>query len=232
LTEHHEVVDHAKWIEARKKLLVEEKDFTRLRDELSQKRRDLPWEAVEKEYVFEGPKGKQTLAELFDGRSQLIVYHFMFDPDADEGCPHCSFWADSFNPVIVHLNALDVTMIAVSRAPLPKIAAYQERMGWGFHWVSSFESDFNFDYGVSFPAEQIETGVMYNYTRQPTPEREMQGTSVFCMGGDGRPFHTYSTYSRGIDILNTAYNYLDYVPKGRAEEGKAPQWWVRRHDEY
>src|SRR5437660_111646 len=152
----HEVVAGDKWLEARKKLLAKEKEFTRLRDQLSQQRRDLPWEAVEKEYLFEGPNGKQNLSELFDERSQLIVYHFMFAPDWDAGCPHCSHWADNFNAIIVHLNQRDVTMIAVSRAPYARLAAYEKRMGWGFKWVSSLGSDFNFDYRVSFTPQELE----------------------------------------------------------------------------
>ena len=232
MPEHHHVVAHDEWIKARTQLLVKEKEFTRLRDELSRQRRDLPWEPVEKEYVFEGSTGEQTLPDLFDGRSQLIVYHFMFAPDWEEGCPHCSFWADNFEPIIVHLNALDVTMVAVSRAPFAKIAAYKERMGWSFQWLSAFETDFNYDYGVSFTPEQIETGGVYNYAVEPTPEADREGVSVFYRDGEGRLFHTYSAYARGIDIVNTAYNYLDLVPKGRDEEGREPQYWVRRHDEY
>jgi predicted dithiol-disulfide oxidoreductase (DUF899 family) len=233
LTEHHAVVAHDEWIEARTQLLAEEKEFTRLRDELTRKRRELPWELVDKEYLFEGPDGKHALAELFDGRSQLIVYHFMFDPEWDEGCPHCSFWADNFNPIMAHLNALDVTMVAVSRAPLAKLVAYRQRMGWSFHWVSSLDNDFNLDYGVSFPsAEVMETEVFYNYKHQKTPALEREGISVFAMDERKRVFHTYSAYARGIDLVNAAYNYLDCVPKGRQEDGRDPQWWVRRHDEY
>src|ERR1700719_176552 len=155
MQENHKVVSSDEWIEARKQLLIKEKEFTRLRAELSQQRRDLPWEAVNKEYVFEGPNGKQTLPELFDGRSQLIVYHFMFDPSWDAGCAHCSFWADNFNGIVVHLKHRDVTMIAVSRAPHSKLAAYEQRMGWNFKWVSSHDTDFNFDYHVSFTPEEL-----------------------------------------------------------------------------
>jgi predicted dithiol-disulfide oxidoreductase (DUF899 family) len=216
-------------VKARTELLVKEKKFTRLRDELSAQRRELPWEPVDKEYVFEEAGGKRTLAEVFDGRSQLIVYHFMFDPDWDEGCPHCSFWADNFDPIIVHLKPVDVTMVAISRAPFTKIAAYKERMGWSFRWLSSFETDFNYDFGVSF---QPETNVFYNYKYQPTPEQEREGLSVFYRDEEGHIFHTYSAYARGIDLVNTAYNYLDLVPKGRTEEGRHPQYWIRRHDEY
>ncbi len=163
----HEVVTSDRWIEARKALLAKEKEFTRLRDELSRQRRDLPWEAVSKNYVFDGPDGKQSLPEVFDGRSQLIVYHFMFGPDWDAGCPHCSRWADNFNGIIVHLNQRDVTMIAVSRAPYEKLAAYRKRMGWSFKWLSSFGSDFNFDYHVSFtPEEAAAKKAFYNFTMQ------------------------------------------------------------------
>jgi predicted dithiol-disulfide oxidoreductase (DUF899 family) len=226
----HAVVAHDAWIAARKELLAKEKEFTQLRDELSRQRRELPWERVEKEYVFDGSSGKQTLAELFDGRSQLVVYHFMFPPEWDEGCLHCSFWADNFDPNVVHLKARDVTMIAVSRAPYPKLAAYRQRMGWSFHWVSSFENDFNADFGVTFAPEE-KGRPLYNFGTLSPGFGEREGVSVFYRD-DGDVFHTYSTYARGIDLLNTAYNYLDLVPKGRDEEGRQPQFWVRRHDEY
>jgi predicted dithiol-disulfide oxidoreductase (DUF899 family) len=232
LKEQHKVLTHDEWIEARSAFLIKEKDFTRQRDELSRERRELPWEAVTKEYVFDGPRGKQTLSELFDGQSQLIVYHFMFDPAWDEGCPHCSFWADNFDPNVVHLNARDVTMIAVSRAPFAKLDSYKQRMGWSFSWVSSFDSDFNFDFGVSFAPEQTSTGGFYNYEMQRAPEPEREGMSVFYKDADGGVFHTYSAYARGIDMFNTAYHYLDCVPNGRDEEGREVQYWVRRHNEY
>jgi predicted dithiol-disulfide oxidoreductase (DUF899 family) len=231
LTENHQVVEHDEWLAARVALLAKEKEFTRLRDELSRHRRELPWERVAKQYVFDGPGGEQTLSELFDGRSQLVVYHFMFEPEADEGCPHCSFWADNFDPNVVHLSARDATMIAVSRAPFAKLAAYRERMGWSFHWVSSFESDFNEDYGVSFPPERRADAV-YNFGTQSPGLADREGVSVFAKDGSGSVFHTYSAYARGIDLLNTAYNYLDLVPKGRDEEGRPNQFWVRRHDDY
>jgi predicted dithiol-disulfide oxidoreductase (DUF899 family) len=230
----NKIVSEVEWVKARKALLKKEKKFTALRDQLSQQQRDLPWVAVNKEYIFEGKSGKQTLSELFDGRSQLIIYHFMFDPSWDEGCPHCSFWADSFNGIIVHLNHRDVTMIAVSRAPYSKLAAYQKRMGWNFKWVSSYDTDFNFDYHVSFTQEELaKNEAYYNYVEQASPSPELQGVSIFFRDAQGRVFHTYSTYSRGIDVLNPAYNYLDLVPKGRDEAGHDfPQFWVRRHDEY
>ena len=232
--ESHKVVSSDEWIEARKRLLAKEKEFTRLRDQISQQRRDLPWEAVDKKYVFEGPNGKQTLPELFDGRSQLIVYHFMFGPGWEAGCPNCSFWADNFDGMTVHLNQRDVTMLAVSRAPYSELAAYKNRMGWSFKWVSSSGTDFNFDYHVSFtPEEMAKNAVFYNYTTQEPGASEREGVSVFYKNAAGRVFHTYSAYARGIDILNAAYNYLDLAPKGRDEAGHDfAQFWVRRHDEY
>ena len=228
----HPVVSHEEWLSARTALLAKEKEFTRLRDELTRQRRELPWEAVNKEYVFDGPAGKQTLSELFDGRSQLIVYHFMFAPAWEAGCPHCSHWADNFNGIIVHLNQRDVTMIAVSRAPYSKLAAYRNRMGWNFKWVSSGETGFNFDYHVSFTQDELaRKEAFYNFTTQAPRNSEREGASVFYKDPAGRVFHTYSTYARGIDMLNVDYHYLDLVPKGRDEAGRGP-FWVRRHDEY
>ncbi|MBI3796933.1 MAG: DUF899 domain-containing protein [Deltaproteobacteria bacterium] len=190
--QNHKVVSREEWLVARKEHLVKEKEFTRLRDQLSQQRRELPWVKVEKEYIFDGPNGKQTLLELFDGRSQLIVYHFMFGPSWEEGCPHCSFWADNFNGIPVHLNQRDVTLIAVSHAPLSKLAAYQKRMGWTFKWVSSSETDFNYDYQVSFTPEEMEKGEMYyNYEVSKVPREESVGISVFCKDKAGNIFHSY-----------------------------------------
>jgi len=226
------VLTHDEWLAERKAFLAKEKEFTRLRDELSRQRRELAWERVEKEYVFEGSAGRQTMPELFDGRSQLVVYHFMFDPSWDAGCPSCSFWADNFDPNVVHLKARDVTMVAASRAPYAKLAAYKQRMGWSFPWFSSAETDFNFDFGVSFAAGHQESDGAYNYSSQAPHGAEREGVSVFSKDDDGALFHTYSAYARGIDLVNTAYNYLDLVPKGRDEEGRPPQFWVRRHDEY
>jgi len=233
--ENHPVVSQAEWLEARKDLLAKEKEFTRLRDELSRQRRALPWVRVEKEYVFDGPNGKETLAELFEGRRQLIVYHFMFGPDWEAGCPHCSFWADNFNSIIVHLNHRDVAMIAVSRAPLQKLEAFKKRMGWNFKWVSSSETDFNFDYYVSFTPEDLANKqVFYNYAvHDDVGSSEREGVSVFYRNPEGRVFHTYSAYARGIDMFNTAYHYLDLVPKGRDEDRlDFTQAWVRYHDRY
>jgi predicted dithiol-disulfide oxidoreductase (DUF899 family) len=232
MIENHQIVPHREWIESRTRFLAKEKEFTRLRDELSRARRELPWERVEKTYLFEGPQGRQTLSELFAGRSQLVVYHFMFGPDWEAGCPHCSRWADSFNGAIVHLNQRDVTMIAVSRAAYAKLASYQKRMGWSFKWVSSFGTDFNVDYQASFTPEEVaKKAAFYNFTRQDPDASEREGVSVFYKDGAGSVFHTYSTYARGIDMLNVDYQYLDLVPKGRDEGDKGP-YWVRRHDEY
>lgn len=228
----HKIVTEKEWLEARKQFLIKEKEFTRLRDQLNEQRRELPWKAVDKEYVFEGPNGKQTLPELFEGRSQLIIYHFMFDPNWEGGCPHCSFWADNFNGIITHLNQRDVTMIAVSHAPYRKLAAYKKRMGWDFKWVSSSDTDFNFDYHVSFTQEELaKKNAFYNFTIQDSMDSEREGVSIFYKDPTGKIFHTYSTYARGIDMVNTAYNYLDLTPKGRDENGQG-QFWVRRHDEY
>jgi predicted dithiol-disulfide oxidoreductase (DUF899 family) len=237
----HQVVGHDAWVEARRKHLAKEKEFTRLRDQLSRERRELPWELVEKEYAFEGERGAQTLSDLFDGRSQLVVYHAMFNPDTagpnttwtvDAPCFSCSYWMDNFNGVTVHLNHRDITMVAVSRAPYPAIAAYRKRMGWGFPWLSSAGSDFNFDYRVSFTEDELAAGqVDYNYRLNPFSMSEAPGASVFLKDGEGRIFHTYSTYARGLDMLNVAYHYMDLVPKGRDEDGQG-QFWVRRRDEY
>ncbi len=232
MIENHKIVAHQEWIEMRKELLKKEKEFTKLRDQLSQARRDLPWERVEKQDVFDGPNGRESLSDLFSGRGQLIVYHFMFAPDWDAGCPHCSHWADNFNAIIIHLNQRDVSMIAMSRAPYGKLAAYEKRMGWVFKWVSSFANDFNFDYQVSFTPDQLaKKKALYNFTEQDPGIAEREGVSVFYKDRNGDVFHTYSAYARGIDMMNIDYQYLDLVPKGRDENGKGP-FWVRRHDEY
>src|SRR5712691_7452085 len=237
----HKVMPHDAWVAARKKHLAKEKEFTHLRDQLSGERRDLPWELVEKAYVFEGEAGKQTFADLFQGRHQLVIYHAMFNPDTagpstpwtqDAACFACSYWMDNFNGVTVHLNHRDITMVAVSRAPYPAIAGYRKRMGWGFPWLSSAGSDFNLDYRVSFTEDELAAGrVDYNYRLNPFSMSEAPGASVFVKDGDGRIFHTYSAYARGLDMLNVAYHYMDLVPKGRDEDGQG-QAWVRRRDEY
>ena len=228
----HEVVPHEQWLAARKAFLAQEKAFTRERDRLSRARRDLPWERVEKDYVFDGPAGKQTLAQLFGDSSQLVVYHFMFDPEWDEGCKSCSFWADNFNGIPVHLRARDTALVAVSRAPLPTLEAYRKRMGWSFTWLSSFDSDFNRDFGVEFTEEEVEQKrADYNYTVQDPFDTQREGVSVFSKDESGAVYHTYSAYARGIDLLNGAYNYIDLTPKGR-DEGEGNMAWLRRHDEY
>jgi predicted dithiol-disulfide oxidoreductase (DUF899 family) len=228
------VVAHSEWTEARKALLAKEKEFTRLRDELSRQRRELPWEKVEKEYAFQGPEGPTTLSDLFDGRTQLIIYHFMYGPDWQTGCKSCSFLADHFNPAVVHLNQRDVSFVAVSRAPLDVLERFKKRMGWDFPWVSSYDNDFNHDYNVSFSEEEIERGnAYYNYRKTTFPSTEAPGASVFYKDGDGRIYHTYSVYERGLDMFITAYHYLDIVPKGRDEDGLAyTMEWLRLHDEY
>jgi predicted dithiol-disulfide oxidoreductase (DUF899 family) len=228
------VVSQAEWLAAREDLLTKEKDFTRQRDALSAERRKLPWVRVEKKYVFDSPGGTQTLADLFGGKSQLIVYHFMFGPGWEQGCPSCSFLADHFDRSVVHLAHRDVTLLAVSRAALTEIEAFQKRMGWRFKWVSSNRNDFNRDFHVSFTKDEMASGkVYYNYGLNGFASEEAPGASVFVKDKSGEVFHTYSTYARGLDILIGAYNYLDLVPKGRDEEGLPHGMaWVRHHDRY
>jgi predicted dithiol-disulfide oxidoreductase (DUF899 family) len=226
----HQVGTHEQWLEARLALLEREKELTRLGDELTRQRMALPWVRIDKEYVFETDGGRRTLAELFDGRSQLLVYHFMFGPDWTAGCPSCSFAADEFDGTIVHLNQRDVTMICVSRAPFPKLAAYKRRMGWKFRWASSFGSDFNFDLGVSFTEEQQAHGAEYNFRFIEKPNDELHGLSAFALE-NGVVYRTYSCYARGLDIIDNANQLLDRVSKGR-DEGDPPESWIRRHDEY
>ena len=229
----HRIVDHDEWLVARLELLEAEKEFTRRRDALSRARRELPWERVQTEYVFATPSGERTLSELFAGRSQLIVYHFMFSPNDEwtEACKHCSFWADNFNPNVVHLQARDITLVAVSRAQIEKIELYRARMGWTFTWVSSYDSEFNYAFGVSFRDDERDQPV-FNFGTIVPGLADREGVSVFFKDEEGLIYRTYSTYGRGIDLLNTAYNYLDLVPLGRGEEGRPNQYWVRRHDEY
>jgi predicted dithiol-disulfide oxidoreductase (DUF899 family) len=227
----HPVVSREEWLVARKLLLKKEKELTRQRDEISRQRRELPWVKVEKTYVFDGPNGKVTLAELFDGNSQLIVQHFMFGPDWAEGCPGCSFKSDHIDAARVHLEHHDVSLVSVSRAPIEKIEAYRKRMGWTFVWVSSFNSDFNFDYNVSFRPGEPAT---YNYGGPVYQGDEGSGDSVFYKDEAGDIYHTYSTFARGDEMLVGAYNYLDLTPKGRNETGPGFNLgdWVKRHDEY
>jgi predicted dithiol-disulfide oxidoreductase (DUF899 family) len=227
------VVSEQEWLVARRDLLAREKELTRLRDQVSEHRRELPWVKVEQEYVFAGPDGKETLAELFAGRSQLIIYHFMLGPGWEEGCKSCSYLADNFDGANIHLPHRDVTLIVVSRAPLPEIQEYQKRMGWRFKWVSSHGTSFNFDYHVSFtPEEEEENKVFYNYEEQEFLSDELPGLSVFYRDEKGDVYHTYSTYARGLDSLVGTYQFLDLVPKGRNENPESTMDWVRRHDEY
>jgi predicted dithiol-disulfide oxidoreductase (DUF899 family) len=232
--QNHKVVSREEWLVARQEHLAKEKELTRLRDQLSQERRELPWVKVEKGYVFDGPNGQETLADLFEDRSQLIIYHFMYGPDWEEGCPSCSFWADNFNGIVIHLNQRDISLVAVSRAPLEILKAYKERLGWSFKWVSSFGNDFNYDYHVSFTADEMEKGEMfYNFHTGTFPSEEAPGISVFYKNQQGDVFHTYSCYARGLDMLNGAYHLMDLVPKGRDEDGFPDSMaWLRRHDQY
>ena len=229
----HRVVSREEWLAARREHLAKEKAFTRARDELSRDRRELPWVRVDKQYVFHGPQGDETLADLFEGRSQLIVYHFMFHPSWEEGCKSCSFWADNYDRIIVHLNHRDVSMVTVSRAPLAQLEAFRRRLGWSFKWVSSHDSDFNQDFDVTFSPEQVERReAAYNYGSSSFPMEEAPGMSVFYRQGDS-VYHTYSCYSRGLDMLNGAYHHLDLVPKGRDEAAHAYNMeWLRTRDRY
>lgn len=230
----HETVSNEDWIAARKRLLGKEKQFTRLRDDLARERRALPWTKVEKPYVFDGPQGEETLSDLFADRRQLIIQHFMFDPAWDSGCRSCSFWADGYNGFFRHIEARDTTFVAVSRAPLDKLAAFQKRMGWSFKWLSSLRCDFNHDFQVSeSEAEKARGEAYYNYALGQAFGPERPGISVFYRDGDDGVFHTYSCYARGLDMMNAAYHYLDLTPKGRDEAGLSfSQAWVRLHDEY
>jgi predicted dithiol-disulfide oxidoreductase (DUF899 family) len=232
--ENPRIVSPAEWLSARKELLAKEKLLSQQRDALAAERRQLPWVRVETPYVFAGPDGQETLADLFAGRRQLVIYHFMLGPGWDAGCPSCSLIADHMDGSVVHLAQRDVTLAVVSRAPLPEIEAFQKRMGWRFKWVSSADTSFNYDFNVSFTPEQKASGkAVYNYAPTSFPNEEAPGLSVFYRDASGAIFHTYSTYARGLDILIGAYNYLDLVPKGRDEANlKHGMAWVRHHDRY
>lgn len=225
--ENQKIVARNEWLDARRNLLAKEKEF-------SQTRRELPWVKIDKNYVFDGRAGKKTLAELFDGRSQLVIYHFMYGPDWQAGCKSCSFWADNFNGIVTHLNHRDVSFAVTSRAPLAELAKFKERLGWSFDWLSSLENDFNQDFGVSFSEEETKADdLKYNFATQKAFGQELPGISVFYKDEAGSVFHTYSCYSRGLDMLNTAYHYLDLVPKGR-DEADLPftMSWLKLRDEY
>ena len=223
----HQIVSHDEWTKASQALLRKEKEFTQLREQMAEERRKLPWEKVEKEYVFQEPQGRVTLADLFAGRGQLIVQHLMFGPDWNEACPACSFWADNFNGIDMHLAARDTSFVAVSRGPIDKLMAYKKRMGWTFRWVSSLDSDFNFDFGVS-----LKEGDAYNFGTIGDAKGEMPGVTAFRRE-DGAIYRTYSAYARGVDLLNGTYHLLDITSKGRDEAGLPfTMAWLKRHDKY
>lgn len=230
----HRIVSREEWLDARKQLLLKERELTHARDALSRERRALPWVRVDKRYVFQAPEGEVTLSDLFQGRSQLIVYHFMFAPEWEAGCKSCSFWADSFNGIVPHLAQRDVSFVSISRAPLAKLQSFERRMGWSFKWVSSEGTDFNFDYDVSFRPEDLAgKRATYNYAPLEQPMTDLHGISTFYRDAGGELFHTYSCYARGVDMVNAAYQYLDLVPKGRDEQDLP--WtmaWVKHHDQY
>jgi predicted dithiol-disulfide oxidoreductase (DUF899 family) len=230
----HTVVSKDRWIAERKKLLAREKELTHLRDRVARERRAMPWVRIEKNYVFDTPEGRRTLAELFEGRRQLLVQHFMLGPGWNQGCPSCSFMADHTDGMNVHLAHRDVTFVAISRAPLAEIERFRGRMGWQFKWVSSNASDFNFDFGVSFtPEEKARNEVTYNYGKQPFESEELPGISVFYKDDAGDVFHTYSTYRRGVEVMMGTYSLLDLTPKGRDEDNLSyGMEWVRHHDRY
>jgi predicted dithiol-disulfide oxidoreductase (DUF899 family) len=231
----HRIVSRDEWLEARKALLAKEKAMTRQRDELSAQRRDLPWVKIEKDYVFDTPGGRRTLSDLFDGRSQLIIKHFMLAPGQKDGCVGCSFETDHIESALQHIEHHDVTFVNVARAPLPEIEAFKKRMGWQCKWVSSFGSDFNYDFDVSFTKAQMENGeAFYNYRKGEVPLEDLSGLSVFYKNDKGEIFHTYSAFGRGAEEVLTSYMLLDLTPKGRNENG--PNFdltdWVRHHDRY
>ena len=230
--ENRKVVTQKDWLAARKKLLVKEKKFSKLRDKMNAERRKLPWVKIEKDYVFDGPDGKVTLADLFYGKSQLIIYHFMFGPAWEEGCPYCSFWADHYDSVNHHIGQRNTAFAVVSRAPWKEIEPFKKRMGWKFKWVSSFGTDLNFDFNVSFTSEELKTGkAIYNFAPLDMDIDEREGVSAFYQER-GDIYRTYSSYARGIDLMNTTYNFLDLTAKGRDENPEHSQDWVRFHDKY
>ena len=228
------VVSRDEWLIERKELLEQEKQFTRAKDRLAEYRRDLPWVKVEKDYIFDSESGNQSLTDLFGNNSQLVVYHFMFDPDWQAGCVSCSFWADNFNGTIPHLNARDISLVAVARAPMSKLTPFKERLGWTFDFISSENNTFNDDFDVSFgPDHKPEDQITYNYRPTTFPVNDAPGISVFIKDDNGTIFHTYSTYSRGLDNLNGTYHYIDLTPKGRDEDSeKVTMSWVRHNDNY
>jgi predicted dithiol-disulfide oxidoreductase (DUF899 family) len=235
MNDEHTIVSREEWLAARKRLLTREKEFTRLKDELNQQRRSLPWERVDKNYKFQTESGTKTLAELFGNKSHLAVYHFMFAPSWEAACKSCSFWADNFNGITPHLAQRDIRLVAISRAPLSKLTLFAKRMGWSFPWVSSSETDFNFDYQVSFRPEDLAAGeTAYNFGTSDDADEELPGISMFYKDESGALFHTYSCFARGIEIVNGAYQWIDLAPKGRGDEAELahPMAWLRFRDEY
>lgn len=229
----HRVVPLEEWLKERTALLAEEKDLTRRHDAIASKIRDLPWVKIEQDYEFDSPTGKKSLTDLFGSHSQLIVYHFMFDPTWSQGCKSCSFIADHYNGIVVHLAHRDISFVTVSKAPIDKIERFRARMGWTFEWVSSGNTDFGRDFGVSFTDQELsDNATVYNFNRKPYPIRELPGLSVFCKDGRGGIYHTYSTYARGLDHFVTAYQYMDVTPKGRDEAETPGMGWLRHHDRY
>jgi predicted dithiol-disulfide oxidoreductase (DUF899 family) len=229
----HRVASHQGWFKERVALLAEEKALTRQRDAIASKIRDLPWVKVDKQYTFDSTAGKKSLAALFGSHSQLIVYHFMFDPTWSQGCKSCSFIADHYNGIIVHLAHRDISFVTVSKAPIEKLEPFRARMGWTFPWFSSGSNDFNHDFGVSFTDHELaDDSTVYNFNRKPYPIRELPGLSVFYKDSQGEIFHTYSTYARGLDHFITAYQYMDVTPKGRDEAETPGMGWLRHHDRY
>ncbi len=230
----HKVVSQEEWVKARVAFMAKEKEFTHQREKLAEERRQLPWVKIDKDYTFQSDSGTETLSDLFQGRSQLVVYHFMFGPDWQEGCKSCSFWADNYNGSIEHLAARDVSLVAVSVGPLAKLNEFQQRMGWNFKWVSSAQTDFSKDFHVWASPEEIENGTtFYNFKKGNHYGEHMPGMSVFATDKDGQIFHTYSCYARGLDPVNSTYQILDLTPKGRDEkELPFPMAWVNHHDKY
>jgi predicted dithiol-disulfide oxidoreductase (DUF899 family) len=232
-TVNHPVVSKEQWVAERRKLLAREKELTHLRDQIARERRALPWERVQRNYVFDAPEGRRALSELFEGRRQLLVQHFMLGPGWEQGCPNCSYMADHIGGMKVHLEHRDVTLLVVSRAPLAEIERFRQRMGWDFKWVSANGNDFNYDFGVSFTPEEVAKGKLhYNYGEWPLASDEWPGISVFYKDDAGEVFHTYSTYGRGVEVMMGTYNMLDLMPKGRDEDPGQGMEWVRHHDRY
>jgi predicted dithiol-disulfide oxidoreductase (DUF899 family) len=231
--DHHPVVSRTQWIAERRTLLAREKELTHFRDQIARERRALPWVRIDKAYTFDAPEGRRTLAELFDGRRQLMVQHFMFAPGWEQGCPSCSYMADHADGMTIHLAHRDVTFVAVSRATLAEIERFRQRMGWKFKWVSSYGSDFNYDFRVSFTPEEVASGkIDYNFGQWSETGEEWPGISIFYQDDDGQVFHTYSTYGRGVEVMMGTYAMLDLTPKGRDEEEGQGMAWVRHHDRY